>query len=210
MNSHLKTIGGSVRLSGLLGILLCFAGCQIPGSPPAFYPPGGTNAAPNSVETPDLLRPGDILIITFSGLGDPPPKHEDRVREDGCIRLPFIGDVKAAGRTRAELQAEITRKYVPDYYKRLDVNVNSDARYYYVYGEVKQPRNYMYPGTMTVLRAIAAASDFNDFANRKKVQLIRSNGQKPIIINCVKAQKNPELDLPVYPEDRVYVPRRWF
>lgn len=208
MNSLLKMMGRSVQLSGLFGILLCIAGCQIPGSPTAYGPAGGTNAAPPTVETSDLIRPGDILLITFSGTQDPPPKHEDRVREDGFIRLPFIGDVKAAGKTRAELQAEITRKYVPSYYLRLDVNVNSDSRYYYVYGEVKQPRNYMYPGTMTVLRAIAAASDFTDYANRKKVQLIRSKGQKPIVVNCVKAQSHPELDLPVYPEDRIYVPRR--
>jgi polysaccharide export outer membrane protein len=124
------------------------------------------------------------------------------------ITLPMIAEIKAAGITRAELQKEITSRYVPKYFVRLNVNVNSDAKYFYVYGEVRRESYYTYPGTMTVLKAIATAGGFGDFAKKTKVELMRANGQRPIVVNCVKAQQDPRLDLPVYPDDRIFVPRR--
>ena len=63
---------------------------------------------------------------------------------------------------------------------------------------------------MTVLKAIQSASDFTDFAKKKKVQLTRSNGRKKETINCEKARQDPKLDLPIYPGDNIYVPRRFW
>ncbi len=207
MNLYLKLPGWVLPMGCLLGILLTISGCQTPRS---SGPQGRENTplTPQSGGSVDLLRAGDILVITFSGVQDSPPRHEDRVSEDGLITLPFIGEVKAAGKTRAQLQQEIIRQYVPRYFLRLNVNVNSDARYFYVYGEVKRPSYYTYPGTMTILKAIATAGDFTDFAKRTKIELIRSNGQRPIVVNCVKAQQDPKLDLPIFPDDKIFVPRR--
>ena len=62
---------------------------------------------------------------------------------------------------------------------------------------------------MTVLKAIATAGDFTDFAKKTKVQVTRADGRK-INVNCVKAQRDPKLDVPVFPDDTVFVPRRYF
>lgn len=160
--------------------------------------------------TADLLKPGDALVINFTGVSDPPPGQQDRIRDDGIITLPFIGDVQAAGKTRAQLQREITDLYVPGFYRRLDVTVNPDVRYIYVSGEVKIPNRHAYMGEMTVLKVITTAGGFTDFANVKKVQLTRATESKPIEINCEKARENSSLDLPVYPNDSIHVPRRYF
>ena len=58
-----------------------------------------------------------------------------------------------------------------------------------------------------MLKAIASAGGFTDFANKKKVKLTRVDGRTQTV-NCVKALDNPSLDLEVYPGDKIHVPRR--
>ena len=76
-------------------------------------------------------------------------------------------------------------------------------------GEVKVPGRHAYSGRMTVTKAIASAGYFTDFARKTKVRLIRVNGKKETI-DCVKAEREPSLDLLVYPGDSIHVPRRLF
>jgi len=87
--------------------------------------------------------------------------------------------------------------------------VNTGDRVYYVTGEVKQPGRQLYSGQMTVTKAVTTAGGFTDFANHKKVWLIRAGGQR-IKVNCDKAIQDPSQDPSVYPNDQVQVPRRIF
>jgi polysaccharide biosynthesis/export protein VpsN len=152
---------------------------------------------------------GDSVTVDFSGTVDKIDEHVEPIKEDGTITLPYIGPVRALGKTAGELQTDIHDLYVPKYYVRLTVTVSSPQRVFYVGGEVKQPGRQLYVGETTVTKAIQTAGDFTDFANQKKVQLIRHNGEV-ITVNCVKALKDPTLDPPVYPGDQIQVPRRIF
>lgn len=153
----------------------------------------------------------DIVIVNFSGLDTATPTaHQERVKDDGTITLQLIGAVKALGKTPGELQKEIRQLYVPKYYNpNLNVTVTGENRYFYVQGRVKAPNRYPYGGDLTVTKAIAAAGDFDDFANRKKVVLTRSDGKK-YTVNCVKAINDSALDLKVYPNDKIFVPQRYW
>ncbi len=150
---------------------------------------------------------GDTVTVTLSGLPEAVEPHMEPIKEDGTITMPDIGHVQAAGRTAGELQNTIHDLYVPKYYRHLTVTVNTGDRVYYVTGEVKAPGRQLYTGQMTVTKAITTAGDFTDFANHKKVWLIRSNGQR-IKVNCDKALQDPSQDPLVYPNDQVQVPRR--
>jgi polysaccharide biosynthesis/export protein VpsN len=152
---------------------------------------------------------GDTVTVDFSGTADLIPEHIEPIKEDGTITLPYIGPVRALGRTAGELQNDIHDLYVPKYYVRLTITVSSPQRVFYVGGEVKQPGRQLYVGETTVTKAIQAAGDFTDFANRSKVWLIRSTGDR-IKVNCNKALQDPSLDPPVYPGDQIQVPRRIF
>lgn len=214
MNHFVKSVRCMLGFGAALAVWLSLVGCVTPGDPvaqPRNAPPtlDGTPGSDVSIGS-DLLRPGDVVIIGFSGVSDPPARVDDRIREDGRIVLPFVGPIDAAGLTRSELQTKIREAYVPKYYRQLTVSVNPDTRYIYVDGEVKRPGNYPYSGQMSVSKSIAAAGGFTDFARRNKIQLIRQGSSRPIIVNWDKAQRNSKLDEPVYPEDRIYVPRRWF
>jgi protein involved in polysaccharide export with SLBB domain len=60
-----------------------------------------------------------------------------------------------------------------------------------------------------VLRAVATAGGFTDFANRKKIELRRHNGEI-IKVNYKDAIKDPRKDPLVYPNDQIIVGKRVF
>jgi protein involved in polysaccharide export with SLBB domain len=161
--------------------------------------------------TASTLRVGDYVTIAFSDNSrDPLPLQKLQIGEDGSLTLPFNVRVQAVGKTPRALEQEIRGKYVPDIYRFLTVTVTTEQRAYYVGGEVKVPNRQQYLGEMTVLRAIQTAGDFTDFANRKKIELIRENGQR-FEINWHKAIKDPKkYDLPVFPNDQIIVHKRIF
>ena len=226
MNSPVTQLRVFFYLAAAL-VAAVLTGCQ--SSQYAFekVPPGGsTNNAPvlstaspvnapgvtNRQQAPlrDRLSPGNRIIITFSGNPNAPGKHEEKVREDGFISPPLLGRlVKASDRTVGELQEELQNLYVPAFFKSLTVTVTTEERFFYVGGEVKSPGRLLYLSEMTVMKAIQSAGDFTEFARKTRVQLIRANGRKETI-NCNKAMTNHKLDLPVYPDDQIIVPKRPF
>ena len=199
-------------------------GCQTKGEDIKFSPIAGVDStsAPISENkatgpeaggpfalTTDRFAVGDLVRVIFSGTTEAIQPHEERIKGDGTITLPLIGAVPADGKTPGELQKAITSAYVPNYYKRLTVTVSSDKRVYYVGGQVRLPGRQEYLGITTVTKAIQSAGDFTDFADRRKVLLTRADGKK-FTVNCIKAAKDPALDLPVFPGDKIEVPLRGF
>jgi hypothetical protein len=62
----------------------------------------------------DPLRVGDsIREVDFSGTPTPIPSIQTEIKGDGTIRLDFIGDVQADGKTPGELEKAIQANYVP-------------------------------------------------------------------------------------------------
>lgn len=170
---------------------------------------GTENAAvPTRADESEILRIGDALTINFSDLPFVQPPFEERVKGDGSITLLQNQTFQAAGKTRGELEREIRARYVPKIFKNLTVTIKPQDRFYFVGGEVKMPARQIYLGPITVTRAIQSCGDFTDFANKKKVKLIHPDG-KSETINCVKAIGDPRLDPPVYPGDKIHVPRRF-
>jgi polysaccharide export outer membrane protein len=200
---------------GLLFTGAIFTGCHASSNHPVF---SATSAPPLMTGSPvtgytavaDVARfhVGDTVIVTLSGLPQDIPVHQEPIKEDGTITMPDIGHVQAAGKTAGELQNEIYSLYVPKLYRHLTVTVAPGDRVYYVTGEVKQPGRQLYVGQMTVTKAITTAGDFTDFANHRKVWLIRANGQR-IKVNCNAALKDSAKDPLVYPNDQIQVPRSW-
>lgn len=200
---------------------LLFTGCGTTADPAFTSSPGveSTRAA----STNDISRPlvtegdkvrfqmGDLIRVTFSGVIEGIPAHEERIKDDGTITLPLIGAIKALGKTPGDVQQEILERYVPKFYLRLNVTVSIEPgqMLYYVGGEVRQPGGRPYVGVTTVTKAIKSAGDFNDFADKKKVVLTRANGTK-IKVNCKEAERNSSKDPQVFPGDSINVPKTWW
>jgi polysaccharide export outer membrane protein len=216
-------------LLGLFGIAVALAGCKsaLQDEPTFSEAPGLTGSAATvtpsaaAVTPPEVagttdpapmagrFRVGDVVLVIFSGL-DPanaPSPHQERVNENGTITLQNINSVVALGKTPGELQKEIHDRYVPKFFNHIVITVGGLDLFYFVGGEVRMPSKQQWTGEVTVTRAIQSCGDFTDFANRKKVQLIRADGSI-LKVNCTEALKNPQLDPKVSPGDKIHVPRR--
>jgi protein involved in polysaccharide export with SLBB domain len=182
------------------------------GSPP---PPNVQTNKPSPEEVERMLRSyplriGDKVSVEFSGIAEKMDTSPQDVKEDGSINLPYIGSMAAEGKTSSQLEKDIKAAYEPKYFPHINITVTPTVRFFYVMGMVNASGNggrYPYVGPITVLDAIATAGDFNPFADKRHVQITRVSG-KIEIVNCIKALKHPELNLPVYPGDRVTVPKR--
>ena len=194
-----KLLARVFGLGLLAGLVILGAGCETTAGP-------GGDPDPTTNQPVNILRINDKLRIEISGTPTPVLPLETTIKSDGTVSLPFIGNLKAAGLETHELENLIWTNYVPRYYTRMTVTVNTPDQFFYVGGEVKMPSRQLYLSGVTVLRAIQSSGDFTDYANRKKVQLVRASG-KNYVVNCVKARENPKLDLPVYPGDTINVPR---
>jgi polysaccharide export outer membrane protein len=88
------------------------------------------------------------------------------VRPDGKISLPLAGEMEAAGRTPAELQAGLSKAlgpYIQDAAVAVLVREINNPRIY-VLGEVTRPGGFPLRGPMTVVQAIALAGGRTEFA----------------------------------------------
>jgi protein involved in polysaccharide export with SLBB domain len=194
-----------------LALAVILAGCGSlfssnsppPGSPVAA---GGTNAVRE-----DPLRVGDRVKVELSGTADPVQPSDLEINADGTINLTHIGHVVAAGKSPSQLEKEIEAKYVPAWYPQITVTVTPTARFFYVLGQVNNAAGgrILYTGPITLLGAIGAAGDFTPFADKRHVTVIRALDGSVKTVNCIKAIKHPELDIPIYPGDKIQVGRRF-
>ncbi len=166
-----------------------------------------TGPLPGPVKTSETLNSGDLVTIVFSDTPTATLPFEERVKDDGTITLLLNQTFQVAGKSRSTVEKEIRARYVPAYYVNLTVTVKPQERFYYVNGEVKMPSRQPYPGEITVTKAIATAGGLTDFAKHSKVRLTRASGQS-INVDYDAALEDSKKDLPVYPGDKIDVPRR--
>ena len=97
------------------------------------------------------------------------------VRPDGKISLPLLNDVQAADLTPMRLATDITEKlkrYVSD--PRVTVVVTAiNSKRIYVLGEVFRAGAYPLVPNMTVLQALSSAGGLQQYANAKKIYILR-------------------------------------
>jgi polysaccharide export outer membrane protein len=131
-----------------------------------------------------------------------------QVSATGNIEVPLIGEVKAAGLTKRQLQNTLTQK-LASYVRDPMVNVRFLQYNVNVLGEVKQPGIKSFPtDRVTIIDALSAAGDATDFARRDNVMVIREeNGQrKHYVVNLSNSRAlfaSPAYQL--QPNDVVYV-----
>jgi polysaccharide biosynthesis/export protein len=134
------------------------------------------------------------------------------VRPDGKISLPLINDVQAAGLTTMQLGDVITKrltKFVRDPVVTVVVTQVNSQRYY-VLGDVAKAGTYpLLPG-LTALQALSASGGFTQFANPKKIYILRTmNGKQyklPFNYKNVIAGRDLSQNIFLKPGDTIIVP----
>jgi polysaccharide biosynthesis/export protein len=156
-----------------------------------------------------IIGPTDVITVTV--LKETTLSSSILVRPDGMITMPLIGEVKAAGLTPLQLSQDIAtrlKKYIQD----PDVSVILTAinsKKVYVMGEVTKIGPVDLTPGMTLLEAIASASGLTQYANTRKMYILRDEDGKhtKIQVSYRKALKgNSDLNLALMPGDTIVVP----
>jgi protein involved in polysaccharide export with SLBB domain len=194
---------GSPRLFAILIFATLVFGCQSP-LPPLPNPPGPHTAV--------RLSAGDVIKLSFAEESD--LDQTQKIRRDGTISLPYLGQVTAAGRRVIDLQHELTRRY-DEYLDNPEVLVTLDNGLgtVIVSGFANKPGAVTFDRPTTVYQAIMLAGGVSDYGSLSNIHLTR-------IINGVQRTETINLrpsirGKPIYPEyvqdgDVIYVSRSLF
>ena len=184
--------------------------------PPAATPPSGAavasrGAAPAVAVPADyVIGPEDVLSVVF--WRDKDMTGDVSVRPDGKVSLPLLNDVQAAGLTPAQLRdrlIEASKQYFED--PNVTVVVKQmNSRKVFITGEVNKPGPYPLVGPTTVLQLISIAGGLRDYADSKKILIVRNENGRPMsyLFNYkdVVSRKNLRQNIELKPGDTVIVP----
>jgi polysaccharide export outer membrane protein len=178
-------------------------GCQTP-LPPLPNPPGPKTAV--------RLSPGDTLKLSFAEESD--LDQTQKIRRDGKVSLPYLGEVKAAGKRIIDFQHELVRRYEDN----LDnpevlVTLENSLPTVIVSGFANKPGKYVFDRPTTVFQAIMEAGGASDYGSLRNIHLTRIiNGEERTETISLRPNIRGQPTIPEYVQDGdvIYISRSLF
>jgi protein involved in polysaccharide export with SLBB domain len=165
------------------------------------------------------LRAGDRVAFQIVEDRDAPKSLV--VADSGELDIPYIGRAAAVEKTCKQLAGELKGQLEKEYYYRATVVIALDAanKFFgrvYVWGQVRnQGAIDMAVGeNLTAGKAILRAGGFADFANKKRVKLVRGGpdgtAKQTFVLNMTEIleEGRTERDTVLKPDDFIIVPSR--
>lgn len=137
------------------------------------------------------------------------------VRPDGTITMPLVGEIRADGRTTAQLEAEIKRRldaYLRDQAAVVTVTVEEVNSYRFsVSGEVTNPGVFTSKSYVTLVEAMALAGGPTRFADTNAVKVVRRNADGtlrtiPVSYTAIIEDGREDMNVVILAGDRIQVP----
>jgi polysaccharide export outer membrane protein len=181
-----------------------------PADPAAMAAPGSSTVKANAAGPVDpkayIIGAKDVLAILVWNqpeFGAIP--HV--VRPDGRISLPYIGEVQAAGRTPEQLRADIAQRLTEQIREpNVTVSVSQvNSRKFFIQGEVLRPGEFDLIVPTTVLQGLVQAGGFKEFANQKKITVLRGDKIMKFNYKDVIQGKHREQNVLLEPGDIIVV-----
>jgi polysaccharide export outer membrane protein len=119
---------------------------------------GAQGPAPPKQDVNYVVGPADILRVSV--YNEPQMSGAFRIENDGYFNYPFLGRVKAAGRSVADVAAMLKLRLADGYLRDPQVTVEVDvfrSQSVFVIGEVRTPGKYVLSGAATLLDALSQA-----------------------------------------------------
>ncbi len=163
--------------------------------------PVGAAVDPNKY----LIGPEDILFIKVWREND--FTLPVAVRPDGKITMPLIGEVPAAGETPLQLTKSLT-ELLGKYINNPDVAVfvtEVRSKKYYIIGEVNRGGSFRLVTPTTVLEALGNAGGFREFANTRKIKILRGGQVFKFNYNEVTKARHLEQNILLENGDQIIV-----
>ncbi len=164
--------------------------------------------APAAPVDPNTYKIGPEDQLAIRVWREPEVSGSVIVRPDGKISLPLIGDVQAGGKTPEELGKLIAEK-LSDFLTSPEVLVQVTAvrsKKYYITGQVMRTGAFPLVVPTTVLEALSKAGGFRDWAQKKKIIILRGSKRIKFNYNEVIKGKNLEQNIYLQDGDHIIVP----
>jgi len=185
----------------------------------AKVPPG--MAAIGQLDDKRTLAVGDRLSFRVLEEGDAPVFVT--VASSGEIDFPYVGRIPASERTCKAVADDVRKALEKSFYRKATVGLALDTAStlpmgtYFVTGQVMKQGAQEIPRDrkVSVAAAILEAGGFADFADKRRVRLIRpsedgKNESFKVDVKAVLERGDTSKDLIVEPGDYIVVPERLF
>jgi polysaccharide export outer membrane protein len=135
------------------------------------------------------------------------------VRPDGLITVPLIKETAVAGLTPRQAENLITER-LSKYLNAPNVTVvvtASTSKKVYVIGAVRKEGPLPYTYRMTVMQALSEAGGLNEYAKRRKVYILRTEGGREYRLDFnyedVLRGERMEQNIVLLPGDTIVIPQ---
>jgi polysaccharide export outer membrane protein len=201
--------------TGLL-TLAVVAGASLQGMAQAPSPQAASNGAPATATGVPLpagyvIGPEDVLSVVF--WRNQEMSGDFVVRPDGQISMPLLNDITAAGLTPEQLRDNVTKaasKFLEGDPSVTVVVKAINSRKVHITGMVQKAGAYPLVSPMTVLQLISVAGGLHEFADSKKILIVRTENGKQVSYKFnykdVSQGKNLKQNIELKPGDSVIVP----
>jgi len=152
------------------------------------------------------IGPEDLLFIRV--WREPDFTLPVAVRPDGKITMPLIGELRAAGQSPLQLTATL-KQLLTQYLNNPDVNVfvtEVRSKKFYIDGEMNRPGSFALVTPMSVLEALSRGGGFHEFANTRKIRVLRGSEIRRFNYKEVTRGKHLEQNIEVENGDHIIVP----
>jgi polysaccharide export outer membrane protein len=187
----------------LVAAALACAGCQAT-LPPLPNPPGPKTAV--------RLSPGDTIKVAYAD--ESVPDQTQKIRRDGKVSLPFIGEVTAAGKRLMDFQHELLNRYEGQIgNNEVLVTLESGMGHVIVSGFAHKPGPISIDRPKTVYETVMEAGGATDYGSLSNVHLTRMiNGEQRTEVINLRPTVHGKPTLPIYVQDGdvIYISRNWF
>ncbi|MCC5805505.1 MAG: polysaccharide export protein [Opitutales bacterium] len=177
--------------------------------------PGASLAVPDNYK----LRAKDSVQVIVFGEGD--LSFAQAIDSDGKVMIPLAGPLRLEGLTLREAERALRETFINEQIlvsPHISVRVTGySPRQFYIFGEVTNPGVKDFPldaTSLDVLQALSLAGSFTDLARRGNVRVTRTQpdgSEENFTVDVDRLMRGRgETEVRIFPDDRIFVPTRFF
>jgi protein involved in polysaccharide export with SLBB domain len=156
-----------------------------------------------------VLGTGDIIEVIVAG--EPDLSHPYQVDDDGTVNFPMIGRVAVVGKTKRQIEDDISVRLKDGYLRNPQVTViikEVRSKRVSVFGQVKTPGTFSFTPNMSVVEAITLAGGFTSLAKKNSVRVTRLGSEKAFIVAVQDIGEGKAPNFFLRPGDVIFVAER--